>query len=485
MKNNFLTYLGIAAVGLLLLLNNLNKPFYGHHDFNSVYYSTMARNYLKYGLVATKLGQVTNSGPVNPGEFNFQTDYPSTFPLLLAASYRLFGITEWAGRLVPIIFSLLALILLFKIGRTLRFSYLASLSATVVAVVPMFRYFAKLPVHEPLVVCVSLVSVYCYLKFIKLKQRSWLIGFYLSAFLNGIISWPGYLLYPLLTLHAFFYFKRQWLKVAIVNSVLVFSLFLHLGYVYFLTGEFFSKAQLHILLFRLNLSSTPGFTWPKYFLQEARWLTVYYTRILLFSAAIFGFSFIKKQKITLAQSLIMALALFGLAYVLIFSNMVFIHDYFNIFFLPFFGLSFAWVINQLQAILPKLVLPILILLVILAATERLDFLQAHQNSNMHQTGYELGKLINQLVPETENVAVFSIDYANHHETFINFYSDRVVNYFGYGADGWEEFIKTKPLPKYVFTVLSHRLEDGSLDAVLATQAAQWQNYSEFNYYQLK
>lgn len=485
MKNNLLFYLIILIIGLFFLTNNLNKSFFGHHDFNSVYYSTMARNYLKYGWRETKLGQITNSGLVSPAEFNFQTHYPSTFPLLLAVSYRIFGVTEWAGRIIPLIFSLASLILLFQIARNLQFSHLTSLATIVIAGTPMFRYFAKLPVHEPLVISASLLSIYCYLKFIKHPCRQWLIGFYFSALFNSLISWPGYLLYPFLTLHAFIYYRRRWFLIALANLVLVAGLGLHLFHTFLLTGDLLGGGLIKALLFRLNLSATNGFTWGKYLFQEARWLTVYYTRILLFSAAIFIFSLIKKQKKSLAQSLIVALALFAISYLLIFSNMVFIHDYFNIFFLPFFSLSFAWMINQIQAFFPKLVFPVLILLAIFVATERFDFLQAHQASNMHQTGYELGKLINRLVPETETVAVFSINYANHHEVFINFYSDRVVNYFGYGADGWENFMATKPLPKHIFTVLTHRLEDASLDMILATQAAQWKNYSEFNYYQLK
>lgn len=484
-KNNFKYYLVILILGLIFLTQNLNKPFYGHHDFNSVYYSMMAKNYLKYGLLPTKLGQVVNPGYILPDKFDFQTHYPSTFPLLLALSYKLFGIHEWAGRLVPLIFSLGILILLFKIARQLEFSPLAGLASSIVAVTPMLRYFGKLPVHEPLVVFCSLLSVYFYLKFIRQPQRHWLIALYFSAFFNASISWPGYLLYPLLTLHALIYYRRRWLSVAVVNLVLVISFGLHLFHVHLLTNDWLGGGLIKALLFRLNLSATNGFTWGKYLIQEARWITVYYTRILLLSAVIFCFSLIKKQKISLAQSIIITLALFGLSYVLIFSNMVFIHDYFNIFFLAFFSLNFAWVINQLQAILPKLALPILILLVIFTATERLDFFQAHQDSNMHQTGYELGKIINQLVPEKESAAVFSINYANHHEVFINYYADRTIYYFGYGTDGWEELMKLKPQPKHIFTVLSHRLEDGSIDAALATQAAQRQNYSEFNYYQLK
>ncbi|MFH0943326.1 MAG: glycosyltransferase family 39 protein [Candidatus Beckwithbacteria bacterium] len=485
MKNNLKYYLIILILGLFFFIQNLNKPFYGHHDFNSVYYSIMARNYLKYGLAATKLGQVTNSGPVSQTEFNFQTHYPSTFPLLLAGSYKLFGYHEWAGRLVPLIFSLGILILLFKIARQLRFSPLASLATSIIAVTPMLRYFGKLPVHEPLVVFCSLLSVYFYLKYIREPSKYWLRVLCLSAFINAFISWPGYLLYPLLTLHAFIYYRQHWRSVAVVNLSLILSFGLHLIHTYLLTGDWFGGGLIKALIFRLNLSVTNGFTWGKYLIQEARILTVYYTRILLFSALIFCLSIFKNKKLSLASSIIVTLALFGLAYALIFSNMVFIHDYFNIFFLPFFSLSFAWLINQLQASLPKLVLPILILIFIFAATERLDFFQAHQNSNMHQTGYELGKIINQLVPEKEPAAVFSINYANHHEVFINYYADRIVYYFGYGTDGLEQFRELKTQPKHVFTVLTHRLEDGSIDAIFATQSMKITSFKEFNYYQLK
>jgi len=393
----------IIIIGLLMLANNLHKPFYGHHDFNSAYYSTMAKNYLRYGLKTTKLGQITNSGISESTQFNFHTHYPSTFPLLLALSYKLFGFHEISGRLIPLCFSLASLLLLYLICRRLKFSQLASLASTVVLFTPMMRYFGKLPVHEPLVIFFSLLSALFYLNYLKSHHKKDLLIFLFSALINSLISWPGYFLYPLLVLHSYIYHRKLYKKISLSLLVIAFGLLFHLFHVYLLTGDFFGGGLIKALIFRLNLASPRSdlvqFTLKKYLIQQARWLTVYYTRpLIIISLGLLThlfFNIIKKKHLTLPESFILVFLLFGLGYPVVFPNMVFIHDYFNIYFLPFLAFSFAFIINQLHRWSSKIAIALFILLTILIATERLAFLKAHQQSNMHLTGYQLGKFINQ------------------------------------------------------------------------------------------
>jgi len=485
----------IIIIGFLMMANNLSKPFYGHHDWNSVQYSNIARNYLRYGYSKIKFGQITSTGIQQLDQLHYSTHYPPTLPLLISFSFKLLGINETSARLIPLIFSLGLLILLFLISRKLKFSYMASLASTTVAFTPMLRYFAKMPVHEVLIVFFSTLSVYFYLRFIQSSSRNNLIKFLISAFLNGYISWPGYFLYPFLVIHAYIYHRKLYKKVAICLLALSLSFALHLFHIYILTGVLFGGNMIDSLLFRLNLSQAINpdkidlvqFTWPKYFIQEIRWNIIYYTRIFIIASIIFtffsSFKIIKRQPLTRAESLIIALLFFPLSYILIFSNMVFIHDYFNIFFLPFFALSFAWLINKLNKFSFKLVLPVFIVLSFFIATERLEFFQAHQNSNMHQTGYELGKLINQIVPQEESAAVFSINYANHHSIFIDFYADRNIYYTGYSQNQWDQFINDQlPQINHIFIVNTHKLDNQIVDKALATRSASFKNYGQFNYY---
>lgn len=479
--------LTLLLIGFLVTAPEFTKPFFGHHDFNGVYYSTMARNYLNYGM-STKLGQVTNAGLASPENFTYHTHYPSLYPLLLAGGYALFGFSEIVARSLSVIFTSLTIYLLYLIARKLSFSFLASASVTLILFTPMLRYFGKLPVHEPLVLLFTVASVWFYLS----KRFSWFI---LAAFLSSQTSWPGYFLYPLLALYAYFHDKKNLRPTLLALVAIALGLLLHFVHIFILTGNPLGGGLIDALLFRLNLSQVTssgpdlvGFTWAKYLVQQMRWLTVYYTFPVLIAAALWGagllIKVIKRVKLSLADKIIFTLYLFGLSYPLVFPNMVFIHDYFNIFFYPALALSLAQSVDRFFPKRPYLALPLLLLFTWMIFSERLPFLQALNRSNMHQTGHELGKLINQQIPVGQSVAVFSINYADHHGPFISYYADRHVGYYGYGLDGWGEFITITPQPAFAVTVSSHRLDDLIIDRALATQSASINRFPNFTFYQL-
>lgn len=487
--NKWFYYLVIIVAGILLIGNNLDKSFIGHHDFNSVYYSNIARNYLRYGYIRTNLAQVTNSGYSLTPDFNYHTHHPSLFPILISISFRLFGITETAARLVPLLFSLGSVLMLYCLAKKLRFTQLAALSSAFVIMTPMLRYFGKMPVHEPLILFFSLLSLVLYINLVKKPSRINLIKFSMAALFNGLSGWPGYFLYPLIILHSFFFHRRLWKRVATGSLMVGIAFLIHLLQTYLVTNSFFGGGLFTALLTRLNLNSgLSQVNWIQYLIQEARWLTVYYTRGLLLAGIGFisftGIKLLKVRKLNHTSSIIVLLFIFALCYPIIFPNAVFIHDYLNIFFLPFFSLSLAWLINQLHKKSILLALTAVILLGINIFSERLPFIQANQNSNMHQTGYELGKLINQIVPPTESVIIFSIDYANHHGVFIRYYADHQLSFAGYGQDGLDLMQQQYPQVKHAFTVLTHRLDNQLVDKVLAFRSVKMQNFGDFNYYQL-
>jgi len=84
----------IITIGFLMMANNLSKPFYGHHDWNSVQYSNIARNYLRYGYSKIKFGQITSTGIQQLDQLHYSTHYPPTLPLLISFSFKLLGINE-------------------------------------------------------------------------------------------------------------------------------------------------------------------------------------------------------------------------------------------------------------------------------------------------------------------------------------------------------------------------------------------------------
>jgi len=390
------SWLIILILLALILTDHLAKPFIGHHDWNGVFYSQIARNYLRFGLLETKLGQLT-------GPNSFYTHYPPLFPLTLAAAFKVFGISDLVSRLVPVGLTIAGLLVLYRIS--------SSWVVIAVALTPMLRYFGQMPSQEPLIIFLTLVSFY----FFRKKNR---VGFYLSVILNGLSGWAGYFFYPLL-----FFLNRRWALKACLLLVMTFSL--HLLHVYILTGSFSGGGIFDALLLRLGFFPMLGktepelagqFTWLAYLIKEARMLTVYYTFTLLSLAAL-GLLFCR-NRITLI------FLAWGLSYPLIFSNVVFVHEYFNVFFWPFLALSLVNLINRIK------LKPALILIIFLAIfLERDKFYQALVKTKAFEPGYQLGLEINRLIPFGQTYTVVnSREFIESQNLFIDYYSDRQIEY---------------------------------------------------------
>ena len=390
------SWLIILILLALILTDHLAKPFIGHHDWNGVFYSQIARNYLRFGLLETKLGQLT-------GPNSFYTHYPPLFPLTLAAAFKVFGISDLVSRLVPVGLTIAGLLVLYRIS--------SSWVVIAVALTPMLRYFGQMPSQEPLIIFLTLVSFY----FFRKKNRA---GFYLTVILNGLSGWAGYFFYPLL-----FFLNRRWALKACLLLVMTFSL--HLLHVYILTGSFSGGGIFDALLLRLGFFPMLGktepelagqFTWLAYLIKEARMLTVYYTFTLLSLAAL-GLLFCR-NRITLI------FLAWGLSYPLIFSNVVFVHEYFNVFFWPFLALSLVNLINRIR------LKPILVLIIFLGIfLERNKFYQALVKTKAFEPGYQLGLEINRLIPFGQTYTVVnSREFIESQNLFIDYYSDRQIEY---------------------------------------------------------
>jgi hypothetical protein len=308
------------------------------------------------------------------------------------------------------------------------------------------------------------------------------------------LSWPGYFLYPLLSFHALVSNRKYFKKTLLALVILLTTLSLHFGHVYILTGNPLGGGLLKALMFRLNLMpqnggpDLVGFTLKKLIIQEARWITVYYTKLVVFfglaTAGVIGWKMIFLKKFDRLSSVLLLLLSFGLSYQLVLPNIVFIHDYFNIYFYPYFALSLSFWIEKIVSRSSQIAIVFLVALSLLIYRERTEFFRALENSNMHQTGFTLGKLIAEVVPPGENAVVFSINYADHHGVFINYYADRQISFQGYGLDGWADFLQISSDTLNAFTVIDHRLDNGVIDNALATQAASMSNFGNFNFYRL-
>jgi hypothetical protein len=227
----------LLASCAIILAYQVNEAFVGKHEgWNGAVYSLAAGNYLAHGM-DTKLGVVLNGDDVPPAAFLYYTNHPPLLPMVVAGSFAIFGPHEWAARLVPILFTLVSLILIWRIGVFVRGQAFGLLAVAIFAFVPMNAFYGRMVDHEALVLAFVLGALFCYLRWRADAAPGWLAGSLGLLALAMATGWPGYymagflpvhhlltergtrrdrrvLLYPLLAFAAFavFLLHVQWLR---------------------------------------------------------------------------------------------------------------------------------------------------------------------------------------------------------------------------------------------------------------------------------
>jgi hypothetical protein len=69
-----------VAIAAVLLCFVIRRPFIGHHEYNSAWMSTAARNHLRYGYTVTRLGVTENNDFVLPEWLHYYIDHPPLVP---------------------------------------------------------------------------------------------------------------------------------------------------------------------------------------------------------------------------------------------------------------------------------------------------------------------------------------------------------------------------------------------------------------------
>jgi hypothetical protein len=461
-RNLFQKYLIFLPIllAIFVLSTDINKPFVGHHDFMSVFEGMIARNFVEHGFWQLKFGGVTNLISSPNDNLSYSTHHPQFNPILIAISFSIFGVTEWAARLVPIIFSLIGVSSLFLITSKIWNLKIAIYASFFYIFNPMFIYFGKVPSLEVAIISLSLLAFYLYLKWIENKSRIYLYLFLSSIFIGGLIDWTmgygvlGILLFSLITRN----FKKHLLLAPIFFLLTVFILIIHN---YILTSQILSDEILKTIKFRL-FDSNVSFGGTEYSLfnyinQEISLIQAYFTRVMIFFSFIYLILDFRKHTLT-QRAVIISILIFGSTHLVFFSRYVFIHDYLNFFLLPFFAITAALGLNLIVTILSKkinkvVVLGFIGLIFLLLIRERIDFTKALLRTNMNKAGLEMAQLLNSLQSKPREAIIISPRFASFYEIFINFYSD-----FPYSIGNERDLQGKEHNFKYIIT-LDQDIED--------------------------
>ena len=406
----------ILVTSFILLSYKIDKPFWGHHDFNNSFYGIMGRNLNRYGSVATKLGQVTNSGYTK--NFLYHTHHPPLLIWSLAISYRLFGVSERSTRLIPVIFSLLTLWFFYKFIELILNRSTAFIAVVFWIITPLFLYFGKMAVHEILVLCFMMLAFWRYHLWLKEKSKNNLLMVYF-ALLGGCMSgWPGFYS-PIIIILLDLWTQRKLRKETLVMMIIpvlvfIFQLVHNLVLTGSVVGGNFWQA------FALRSSSIEPALYLK---REIPWALAYYSKPLVLLATIYLVISLWQRKLS---PMVLGFLALGLIHPIFFREAVFRHDYLIYYLLPFFSLAAAQCLNIFFHSNKMVLTTAFMIIVYFSLKSTISFTSALLFSDRYRESVQIGKYIHSGSSFKDRILVVlpketQSDFENWH---ISFYSDR-------------------------------------------------------------
>lgn len=414
-----LTLIFVFALSFWVLTRNIEKPFIGIHDHNGARLGNIAKNYLKYGW-ETRLGQVEQKNL--DGSFDYYTHYPFLATLSIAGSYKIFGISEAATRIVPALVTSLTVAILFLIGFLLFEWKVGFFSCLLALATPMVRYFGKNPVHEPFVTFFATI-VFLGLALL-IKTRRMKVGHTLvfgGSVLSALSGWGGFFVLPAVVL---VFWQLRLKKHIVLYLVLMLGLFLgHFVFVRYLTGSFAGGGLDTIFLYRSSQTlNEVGVV--QLLLQLRLWASSLFTNTLLLLVLIWVFFFIKNRQ---HRELFLGMLAFGATYPLIFSNAAYIHNYFIFGLLPFIALSGSFLIFRiLQKTNPALSFFVPAALLFLVFLEKNSLVNTFEASRTEDLAYRIGLSIKEETGENDVILISPKTFFFSRKPFLSYYGERTI-----------------------------------------------------------
>jgi hypothetical protein len=322
----------IFIITVFLLSYKINWPFWGHHEFNGVYYGTIAKNYIRYGIFATRGAQVNNLYPTDQANWSYHQNHPATYPLFLALLITWFGDSEATLRIFSIFASAVGMLYLFKLVKLFTNSAIASSSVILLIFTPLFLYYGSLPVFEPILFPIVCFTLY---KFISARNESDYFWIALGGAIAILVDWPGYWLAIWMLFLELLSERRKKLMVLLIYAV-IFSTLLIIMHQWIAYGTINGLRE--VGNFRLGVSAQPytAYEWVRLLISRSR---AFYSDVVLILAAIGGcYYFSRKKEIRL---LLIVLFIMGMSHITFFRNITWYHDYMLYHLLPFMGVSLS------------------------------------------------------------------------------------------------------------------------------------------------
>jgi len=382
------------------------------------YQDIIAKNHVKYGFENTRF-LITLSN-VND-HFFYRFNHPPLFQVFVALSFMAFGVHEWSARIVPILFSVLGVILVYFITSKTYNKRVGVISSILVAFIPISSYFGRMVNYESCVLFFGLLTVYLYSRMNKNPSKLNEIFFIFIVVLGTLSDWPYLILLGLLTLYSLFFDgnnnNKKNCSIAFFISMMVLAAYflinIEVNGSIELFGRLSVRSGMKSYISTFEFYEMMGSKFVKYFTTPLIIASI--LGIILSVSERFAKNFFNRHE----HSYLSIFLLWGLLYIILLPESAVAHDYAIYYMIPGVAISASLFINAIYDLqlkknisIRKYVMVFLILIIIVPSlNQTYDF---HQSKSFK--AYDVGLIIKNNTSPNDLVAVDSI--------IIAYYSDR-------------------------------------------------------------
>ncbi len=178
----------IILLSTIIRLFKIHYPLTFEHDWNTAIWSIIARN-------------IVLEGKYSPLYLN----HPPLIIFLEVISFKIFGINEFAARIIPILCSAFSIFYFYKLILFLyKEKEIAFWSSLTFGFLPLTLFFGRMLNHEPVIILFMLLTLYHYALYAKNVRKNHL---YLSYLFFFFLSWTD--VYGILILFSLFYLSLK------------------------------------------------------------------------------------------------------------------------------------------------------------------------------------------------------------------------------------------------------------------------------------
>lgn len=335
----------VLLLGALWCGLRLSEPWgRGLEGINGGFYGLQARNLLRWDGNTTWGGGILNTGAPEAVEPAFYMHHPPLLVWSIAASYAVFGESEWSTRL-PMLLALLGCVwLVMLLGRRWFGQVTAMVAGVIFLALPVCGlYGMHADVHGPLTLLMALGVVHGYQRWLDGVASAQ--GMFLWMLLGVLTDWPVLVLPVLLLAHTFLTGQTRALRWTLVKLGLAAGgmLLVVLAHAAWLKGGLdFLFNQLNKRTFSMTDDRAGSFTLAEWLVRQAEHLARLYTVPLLLLAlagVVQGVIWNRAR-----MGLLLVLLGFGLADILLGLQASYVHDAWSLFLWPVVALAAAYVV---------------------------------------------------------------------------------------------------------------------------------------------